>query len=503
MPSSMTGNIASDASTASGRRTAAGHYLLGLGLLVFYGVQVCPYIETLPTWQWAVVLAATLVLVQILRLALEPALVLGAPVALRARRQFWLDFGLYASGGLAVTLIDLTAFGFPVESGLKVLLGCSCLGFFMGLDMALHRERAAVLSGDYAKGPFARTLPFASLTRKFALAATAAVLFAALIVGLVVLKDFIWLHESGRTMDFGILVRGVALEIGFVGAALLGLTLRVIWSYSRNLRLLFDMETEVLAAVGRDDLERMVPVITDDEFGAVAEHTNEMIDGLREKRRIRSTLGKVVDEAVVDRLLAADAGAGLGGARRELAILVSDVRGFTSRTENADPERLVADLNRYFTRMVAVVRDHGGVVDKFIGDGLLAVFGLDAPDGGDGGDGGAGDAAVAAARDMLTALDEVNRELSEPMRIGIGVHAGSVISGLIGSPERLEFTVIGDAVNTAARLESLTKELGSPIAISARVREGLSGALAHGWEDMGPRALKGKAESVRVFAHKA
>ncbi len=479
---------------------AAAYYLLGLVLLTFYGAQVCPFIETLPVWQWAVVLAAALALALALRLALEPGLILGVDAPRRAKRQFWLDFLLMAGSGASVSFIDLAAFGFPLESGLKVLLGCACLGFFMGLDTALCREREAVLAGDYANGPFSLTTPPSSLTRKFALAASAAVLFAALIVGLVVIKDFILLHETGQSMDFGTLVRGVALEIGFVGAVLLGLTLRVIWSYSRNLRLLFDLETEILAAVGQDDLGRMVPVVTDDEFGAVAEHTNLMIDGLREKRRIRSTLGKVVDEAVVERLLRADAEAGLGGARRTLAILVSDVRGFTTRTENADPEQLVADLNRYFTSMVEVIRAHGGVVDKFIGDGLLAVFGLDAE--GDAED-CACDAAVETARDMLAALDEVNAELSEPMRIGVGIHKGPVISGLIGSPERLEFTVIGDAVNTAARLESLTKELDSPIAISSQVRDGLSEANRQGWTDMGPRALKGKAEAVRVYAHSA
>lgn len=479
--------------SSAARRTAAGHYLLGLGLLTFYGAQVCPFIETLPVWQWAVVLAAALGLALVLRLALEPALVLRYGAHQRAKRQFWLDFLIMALAGTVVTVIDMAAFGFPMESGLKVLLGCTCLGFFMGLDTALCREREAVLAGDYANGPFALAGPPSSLTRKFALAATAAVCFASLIVALVVIKDFTWLHETGQAMPLGMMVRAVGAEIGFVGAALLGLTLRVIWSYSRNLRLLFEMETDVLSAVGHDDLERMVPVVTDDEFGAVAEHTNRMIDGLREKRRIRSTLGKVVDEAVVDRLLAADAASGLGGARRELAILVSDVRGFTTRTENSDPETLVADLNRYFTRMVEVVRAHGGVVDKFIGDGLLAVFGLDE-------EGCACDAAVAAARDMLGGLDQVNAQLAEPMRIGIGIHKGPVISGLIGSPERLEFTVIGDAVNTAARLESLTKELDVAIAISDHVHRGLSGDHARGWTDMGPRALKGKAESVRVFA---
>jgi len=469
-----------------------GYYAFGVALLTVYGGRVCPFIDTLPVHVWASVLAWTFVLVFVVRMALEPRLVLAAPVAVRGRRQFWFDLALYVGGGVVVAVVDVLAFSFPAAGGLKVLLGCATFGFYMGLDTGLAREREAIVGGDFENGPFARTLPFCSLTRKFSLVASTVAVAATLIISLVIVKDLSLLHELGKDMSIPRMLLGVALEIGFVGAVLLAFSLRVIGSYSRNLRLLFDLQTSVLAAVGQDDLARKVPVVTDDEFGAVAEHTNTMIDGLREKRRIRDVLGKVVDTRVAERLLASGEHPKLGGVRRNLAILVSDVRGFTTRTEHTEPEQLVADLNSYFTSMVSIVRDHGGVVDKFIGDGMLAVFGLDEPD-------CACESAVAAARDMLAALDALNRALSEPMRIGIGVHTGSVISGLIGSPERLEFTVIGDAVNTAARLESLTKEVGIPIVISQAVHDTLSQSARSAFKSLGTHPLKGKSNLVHVY----
>jgi adenylate cyclase len=165
----------------------------------------------------------------------------------------------------------------------------------------------------------------------------------------------------------------------------------------------------------------------------------------------------------------------------------------TTRTESSSPEAIVADLNRYFTEMVAVVHAHGGIVDKFIGDGLMAIFGFD-------GEPDAATAAVLAARDMHSAVVVLNRSLAEPIAIGVGIHVGEAIAGTIGSPDRLEFTFIGDVVNTAARIEGMTKALGASPLISADVMAALSPtAQALGWSDVGPQALKGKHDSVQLY----
>lgn len=197
-----------------------------------------------------------------------------------------------------------------------------------------------------------------------------------------------------------------------------------------------------------------------------------------------------------------DAALALGGRLATVTILAADLRGFTSMSEKLTPDQVVSQLNAYHGTMLGEVRKHGGVLDKFIGDGTLVIFGLPlglqqaAPDCG-------AAAAVACARDMLAALDRHNAERAkdahEPLRMGIGVHTGPVIAGNIGAPgERLEFTVIGDAVNTASRLEGLTKEAHTPLLISAETVARLPTSI--GLRELDPMHAKGKEALLRVFA---
>jgi class 3 adenylate cyclase len=196
-----------------------------------------------------------------------------------------------------------------------------------------------------------------------------------------------------------------------------------------------------------------------------------------------------------------DAALSLGGRSLTLTLLSTDLRGFTALSEKLAPDEVVRQLNAYHGTMLAAVERHGGALDKFIGDGALVVFGLpigpvEAPP-----DCGAA-AAVACAKDMLAALERHNadrqRDGQGPLRMGIGVHTGPVVAGNIGAPgKRLEFTVIGDAVNTAARLEGLTKEAGTPLLISAETVARLPNA--GGLSELAPMRAKGKEELLRVF----
>jgi adenylate cyclase len=290
----------------------------------------------------------------------------------------------------------------------------------------------------------------------------------------------------------------VLLEGVFVMVIMNGFTINLIFSYARNLRIFFVNQTQVLTQIAQGHLESYVPVIGRNEFALIADHTNHMIDSLRDKRHIESVLGKVVSPEIARRLLAGGSdGLSLGGSRRNLVILFSDIRSFTTLSESRPPEAVVQLLNTYFAAMVRLVREHGGLVDKFIGDGMLAVFGLDDPV-------DAAARAVQAGLAMLKACQELAPKLEAPLTIGIGIHKGEVIAGKVGAPERLEFTFVGDVVNTASRLEGLTKQLDSPLLISQAVHDDLgASARALPWIYLGEQLLKGKAVPLAVYGLRA
>ena len=181
--------------------------------------------------------------------------------------------------------------------------------------------------------------------------------------------------------------------------------------------------------------------------------------------RVTNLFGQHVSPQVVERLMAE--GTSAGGDIRRVAVMFVDFRGFTAGARSRSPQDVVNRLDGAFAVLVDILDRHGGIVNKFLGDGFLALFGapLAASD--------AAHRAVAAGREMLSAMDRINAGSGWPLRIGIGIHFGEVVAGNIGSPRRKEYTVIGDTVNFASRLEALNKDFGSQLLISSAVHEAL------------------------------
>jgi adenylate cyclase len=205
--------------------------------------------------------------------------------------------------------------------------------------------------------------------------------------------------------------------------------------------------------------------------------------------RVTNLFGQHVSPAVVDKLLATNADP--PSEMRTVCVLFLDIRGFTAMTRRRPAPETVALLNDFFAEMVAIVDRHHGIINKFLGDGFLALFGAPIADP------AAADQAIAAGRAMLVAVDRWNEARPhQALRVGIGIHSGEAVTGTVGSPQRKEYTVIGDTVNLAARLEQLTKETGAQLLVSEALG---SLAAAQGGADLGPLAIRGYEQKVRVW----
>jgi adenylate cyclase len=219
-----------------------------------------------------------------------------------------------------------------------------------------------------------------------------------------------------------------------------------------------------------------------------------LLDDISSEVRMKSTMSRYMDPGLADKLMG-DGGELLGGQDSVATILFSDIRSFTTLSETLGAQGIVELLNDYFTLMVDVVTEEGGMLDKFIGDALMAIFGTPFPHEDD------PDRAVKAAIRMMTELAGFNKSQikagKEPVDIGIGLNTGRVVSGNIGSPKRMDYTVIGDGVNLAARLESACKQYGAHILISQPCLDELKSSYRHRLVDN--VIVKGKTEPVGVY----
>ncbi len=206
--------------------------------------------------------------------------------------------------------------------------------------------------------------------------------------------------------------------------------------------------------------------------------------------RVTNLFGQHVSPEVVERILVE--GADRSSDLRRVAVMFVDFRSFTAGARVRTPQEVVERLDGAFAILVDILDRHGGIVNKFLGDGFLALFGapIEAPD--------CAQHAVAAAREMLVAMEEVNKASDWPLRIGISIHFGEVVAGNIGSPRRKEYTVIGDTVNFASRLESLNKEFNSQLLISSAVCDAL-GDAARDAVSLGQVAIKGYDRPMAVW----
>ncbi|HYZ29035.1 MAG TPA: adenylate/guanylate cyclase domain-containing protein [Thermoleophilaceae bacterium] len=390
----------------------------------------------------------------------RPFVIVGVPVAVLVV----LDFGLpwYSA--------------FVVFAGASVAIAYAAVLHFFASELALRpvlRDAAALLPPDFAGMRIGVPLRWKLL---------GALPLINVITGVVVSGLSTNGHATLNDLGVDVLVAvAVAFTISFE------LTLLLTKS-------IYGPVNDLLAATERvadGDLSARVPVLSGDELGDLAGSFNEMMSGLEEREKLQSAFGSYVDPEVARRVL--DEGELLEGEEVEVSVLFVDIRDFTPFAESASAAESVTRLNEFFDLVVPILTAHGGHANKFVGDGVLGVFG--APDR----LADHADRALDAACEIAEAVEE---RFGDRLQIGIGINSGPVIAGSVGGGGRLEFTVIGDPVNVAARVERATRTTGDVVLLTEATRCLLT--RDHGeLEPRGSMPLKGKSGGVALWSAKA
>ena len=291
------------------------------------------------------------------------------------------------------------------------------------------------------------------------------------------------LEAARRVRDLSLIITGMVAVIGFLIVFFFSLSL------TQPLLRLVDASDQISQGQYEVQLKRK----SNDEIGDLTDAFKQMAIGLAEREKIKQAFAKFHSKEISEKLLSGELK--LGGERKTATVFFSDVRGFTAMSERMDPEALVSILNRYMTKMVSVIIQYGGIVDKYVGDAIMAIWGVPLSKSDD------ATRSIMACLEMRRALAEFNAELIAEnlptLKIGMGLNFGPLVSGNIGSEERMEYTVIGDTVNTASRVESLTKEFGTDLLVSKAVLDQTDGRFivtrTH------EAKVKGKSEPLVIF----
>lgn len=295
-------------------------------------------------------------------------------------------------------------------------------------------------------------------------------------------------------------VQKIRSHMAWVGSIGLFLGLVVAFGFALGISKPIESLRYATTEVERENFDYRVNIKTQDEFSLLGQSFNHMLSELADKERIRGVMNKVVSKEIADELLRDDIQ--LGGEERIATVLCTDIRGFTTLAEGLPPNRLLSLLNDYFTRQSFCIDAHQGVIDKYIGDALMALFGVPIAREQD------AYHAVLAALDIIEALALFNLEMALPLQktinIGIAVNTGHLIAGNVGAENRLNYTVLGDAVNTAFRLEGLTKRYGVQIIISAGTYQAIAPLLTANPPPFQVRLLdcvqvKGKTQGIDIY----
>lgn len=403
--------------------------------------------------------------------------------------EFFISLGLYiGSGVLGFLLIKYNSPSIPAIIGYKFFIGTVVYGYFVAVDSALNTERRCYYERRFI---FAKDIKFVSSTRRMRMFIVTSILITIVAMYFsahLILYQLLESHRLGVSA-----MRNVFLfDIVIITAMIIGFAMRVAYSYAKNQQYLLDTQIHTLEELQKGNFDSFVPIMSQDEFAMLAQQTNKLIEELREKQKITSVLERIVSPNIMQKLLGSDAQMLKQGQDYEVAILFCDLRRFTNFVENTPPDQVIRFLNAFFAKISDLITAHDGIINKFMGDAILAVFGVDGKD-------NAAINAMQTAMHIISHTKTINLGDGKEFDIGVGIHMGRAVAGTIGSADRYEYTFIGDVVNTASRLDGLSKRLGYRIIVSDKVHDLLPEIERHKFVDLGPQRVRGKSDPVHVY----
>lgn len=456
--------------------------------LTLYGRQICPFMSSLFFSELFGNLLIIMFFQLIVRHLLSRKFLLTGPGKFPPRSAYKISIATWILSGIACVALHSVRYGggFPISSHLKLLAGYWGIG--AGLLSLLEYT---IFENDFRESHNQDEPIFIEkISQRFMLSISMAA-FVPTFTLVMIVSYYVFI---------GLVTAKVRMEAFFLGIIMVFIAVAMGWFYGKHLREDLKNIQKGIDRIAKGDFSTKLDTTRLDELGQVSHCINHMAKGLSQREKIREAFGRFVSPEVADEFISKYIETGkeakLGGKKKDLTILYCDLRNFTPLAETLDPEELANLLNQYFSLMVEPVRKNGGIVDKFIGDALMAVFGLVESSG------SAPTSAVAAAIDMRKKLTEFNEILISkglnPLNNGIGIHRGEVVAGYMGSNDRLEFTVIGKNVNLAARLESKAKAPFPPILFTREVADSI--ASVYGTRLISTEPLKGVAKPVELFS---
>ena len=433
------------------------HIIFAL-ILTFYSVQVCPHVSKLGMIITAISFTAVILPMIYLRRYLVNKFDSD-------QIKFSITFFHFITIGIITGLYNYSFREFPIESTFKIITGAIILGV---LNSTIFQLESPQIFSKNKRSFLDKILAFAILNFT-----TISIVWILLVVEDINIFNAV---ENGSMID---LRYSIVIESIFVWLVLLSYLFRIVTLYRSRLKTGIEHQLNAMKQVRNDNLEIDIPLFSNDEFATIGEEVNEMILRLREGKKIKEGFEKIAGEKVSDEIVQKITNDDFSSEKKNVAVLFSDIVGFTKMCQTSEPNKFVKSLNDHFEDIVKEVNLQKGHLNKFIGDAVLVYF--------EGDD--------ACKRAYETAINMVK---GSNFKIGIGLHYGEVLAGLIGSSKRMEYTIIGSTVNLAARLESETRNLEASIVFSEKFAKQIDPKKLKNISSCRTK-VKGFDEEIQVF----